>query len=822
LPSAGARATTENHRDDHPGPCFDGARNARLTATMFRLRTRILVSFTALIVSIQGIGFVLVSQAGVGQAREQTEAELISAERVFARLLQLKREQALQAAELLAADHALRDTSAGNDAAIAEAALRAHAARVGADAALLVGPDRRIVADAFDPRRRGQPFAIAGLLDAAREAGRAASVARFDEHAYQFVAVALAAPKPGRSVVLGTEIDDALVVELRQLTGLEISFFGVREDGTPVELASTLTGTRRAALAVALRNRALQPQASMSLKLAGSEYETRVLAVGSGDGGSVFAVLQRSLDDMLGAFERLRVFLLLLGAASVAVAVVASYAIARTITRPLSELTRSATRMQDGDYRAPIAVARTDEIGVLAGTLNHMRERIARREQEVLRLAYEDALTGLPNRARLVERIEVALRNAGQRGQIAAVMLLDLDRFKGINDTLGHAAGDEVLRRVAERLRGVLRDGGTVARLGGDEFAIVLTAADVDEVRAVARAIVGALRAPIEFEGQPIDVAASIGIALYPEDGIDAGTLMRRADIVMYVAKRSTASFAFYDERYEVAQRQHLSLLGELRRAVESAELRAYYQPKIELASGRIGGVEALVRWRHPTRGLVPPGEFMPYAEQTGFVRVITRWMLAVTLRQCGRWAEQGTPLQVAVNISARDLMSRDLPQLIGDLLHSHRVRPELVCLEITESSFMEDPELALATLRALHGLGVRLAIDDFGTGFSSLAYLKRLPVDELKIDRTFVMGMVDDRDDRMIVHSTIELAHNLGLKVVAEGVETDACLDELRALGCDLVQGYLISGPLRRSKLEAWLRESPWGIARPETAVAD
>ncbi len=789
---------------------------------MFRLRTRILVSFTALIVSIQGIGFVLVSQAGVGQAREQTEAELISAERVFARLLQLKREQALQAAELLAADHALRDTSAGNDAAIAEAALRAHAARVGADAALLVGPDRRIVADAFDPRRRGQPFAIAGLLDAAREAGRAASVARFDEHAYQFVAVALAAPKPGRSVVLGTEIDDALVVELRQLTGLEISFFGVREDGTPVELASTLTGTRRAALAVALRNRALQPQASMSLKLAGSEYETRVLAVGSGDGGSVFAVLQRSLDDMLGAFERLRVFLLLLGAASVAVAVVASYAIARTITRPLSELTRSATRMQDGDYRAPIAVARTDEIGVLAGTLNHMRERIARREQEVLRLAYEDALTGLPNRARLVERIEVALRNAGQRGQIAAVMLLDLDRFKGINDTLGHAAGDEVLRRVAERLRGVLRDGGTVARLGGDEFAIVLTAADVDEVRAVARAIVGALRAPIEFEGQPIDVAASIGIALYPEDGIDAGTLMRRADIVMYVAKRSTASFAFYDERYEVAQRQHLSLLGELRRAVESAELRAYYQPKIELASGRIGGVEALVRWRHPTRGLVPPGEFMPYAEQTGFVRVITRWMLAVTLRQCGRWAEQGTPLQVAVNISARDLMSRDLPQLIGDLLHSHRVRPELVCLEITESSFMEDPELALATLRALHGLGVRLAIDDFGTGFSSLAYLKRLPVDELKIDRTFVMGMVDDRDDRMIVHSTIELAHNLGLKVVAEGVETDACLDELRALGCDLVQGYLISGPLRRSKLEAWLRESPWGIARPETAVAD
>jgi diguanylate cyclase (GGDEF)-like protein len=787
-----------------------------------RLRTRILLSFTVLIVSIQGIGFALVNQAGVGNAREQIEAELVSAERIFARLLELERGQLLQAAGLLAADHALREAAAARDAAAAEAALRNHAARIGADAALLVGPDHNIVADAVDPRRRGRAFAPIALIDAARETGRAATVVPFDERAYQFVTVALAAPKPAGWVVLGFEVDDALAAELRQLTELHVSFFGVREGGAPVELASTLTGTRRAALGAALQGRALQPEARMSLALGGAEYETRVLAVGASDGGRVFAVLQRSLDEVLAAFDRLRMFLLLLAALSVPVAIAASYVIARTITQPLSELTRSAARMQEGDYRAPIAIARDDEIGVLAGSLNHMREGMASREQEVLRLAYEDALTGLPNRARLVERIEVALRHAAQRGQIAAVLLLDLDRFKGINDTLGHAAGDEVLRRVAERLRGVLRDGGTAARLGGDEFAIVLTAADVDEVRVVARAIVNALRAPIEFEGQPIDVAASIGIALYPDDGIDAGTLMRRADIVMYVAKRSTGSFAFYDARYEVAQRQHLSLLGELRRAVESAELRAYYQPKIGLASGRVGGVEALVRWRHPTRGLVPPDEFMPYAEQTGFIRVITRWMLAVTLRQCGRWAADGMPLQVAVNISARDLMSRDLPQLVNDLLHNHRVPPDLVCLEITESSFMEDPEHALATLRALHGLGVRLAIDDFGTGFSSLAYLKRLPVDELKIDRAFVMGMAEDRDDRMIVRSTIELAHNLGLKVVAEGVETDACLDELRALGCDLAQGYLISGPLRRSKLETWLRESKWGLeSAPAAALA-
>lgn len=737
------------------------------------------------------------------------------------RLLQLQGEQLHQAAGVLAADRALNDAVGARDVVAAEAALRNHAARIGADAALLIGPDQRIIADAVDARRRGRSFGPSGLVDTVHTAQRAVAVVPFEERAYQFVTVALAAPQPRGWVVLGFAVDDALAAELRRLTEMHVSFFAVREDGALVELASTLAGTQRTALGPALRARALQPQTKITVQLAGAEYETHLLAVGASAGDRVFAVLQRSVEEVLAGFERLRMFLALLLALSVPIAAAASYVIARTITQPLSALTRSAARMQQGDYAAPIAIARDDEIGVLADSLNHMREGIASREREVLRLAYEDALTGLPNRARLVERIELALRHAAQRGTIAAVMLLDLDRFKGINDTLGHAAGDEVLRRVAEQLRGVVRDTGTVARLGGDEFAIVLTAADVDEVRAFARAIVNALRAPIEFEGQPIDVAASIGIALYPEDGIDAGTLMRRADIVMYVAKRSTGSFAFYDARYEVAQRQHLSLLGELRRAVEASELRAYYQPKIDLASGRIGGVEALVRWRHPTRGLVPPAEFMPYAEQTGFIRVITRWMLAVTLRQCGRWAADGTPLQVAVNISARDLMSRDLPQLIGDLLRSHRVPPPLVCLEITESSFMEDPDLALATLRALHALGVRLAIDDFGTGFSSLAYLKRLPLDELKIDRTFVMGMAEDRDDRMIVRSTIELAHNLGLKVVAEGVETDACLDELRALGCDLAQGYLISGPLRRSRLEAWMHESRWGRAA-ESALAD
>ncbi len=788
-----------------------------MTLGFRRLRTRILVSFTVMVALLQAAGFALVNEANQRNARDKIAVELATGQRVFERLLHTTREQSVQNATVMAADAALREAVATRDVATIESALRNHSGRIGAGAALLIGLDGRIEVDTLDMRRRGERFPLADLADFGRDGSSSSTVVVFGSQAYQFAFVPFRAPRSVGWIAVGSRIDDAFAAEFKQLSALDVSIYSQTEAHAPVDLASTLVAKRRAALAEALRGQSLQAGQHMTLALDDDEYESRVAVLVARGNARVYAVQQRSLDEALAAFDRLRVFLLLLALVSLPLAAGASYLIARTITRPLSELTRSAQRMQAGDYDSRVGVASNDEIGQLAGSLNHMREGIAEREQEILRLAYEDALTGLPNRARLLTRIEQALGTARATGGRLAVLLLDLDRFKGVNDTLGHVAGDSVLRQVADRLRTALRDGDTVARLGGDEFAIVLPGADREGSRAVARAVATTLRAPIEFEGQPIDVSASIGVALFPDDGNDAGTLMRRADIVMYVAKRSSGGYAFYDPRYEVAQREHLSLLGELRNAVERSELRAYYQPKIDLATRSVIGAEALVRWSHPTRGIVPPSEFMPYAEQTGFVRVITRWMLAVTLRQCGKWAADGTPLQVAVNISARDLLGRELPNVVSDLLHIHQVPPELVCLEITESSFMEDPEHALQTLQELHAIGVRLAIDDFGTGFSSLSYLKRLPVDELKIDRSFVMGMVADNDDRMIVSSTIELAHNLGLKVTAEGIETEAALGQLRELGCDLGQGYLFSGPLRRAKLDDWVCKSPWGLKPPE-----
>ena len=311
-----------------------------------------------------------------------------------------------------------------------------------------------------------------------------------------------------------------------------------------------------------------------------------------------------------------------------------------------------------------------------------------------------------------------------------------------------------------------------IARLGGDEFAILVRNAREHDSTDTARRIVDALEAPILYEGQPLDVGASIGIAHFPDHGRDAQTLVRNADIAMYAAKRNKTGFAVYESHYDTTQQEHLSLLSELRRAVERNELRLYYQPKVSLLSANISAVEALIRWEHPTRGLVSPALFIPFAEQTGYIKLLTRWVLREAIRQCGEWLREGLRLTVSVNISARDLMNRELPEQVSGLLGEYGVAPSLLCLEITESGFMEDPAHALRVLDRLSELGVKLSIDDYGTGYSSLSYVMRLPVQELKIDRSFVARMASDPEIATIVRSTIDLGHNLNLKVVAEGVE--------------------------------------------------
>jgi diguanylate cyclase (GGDEF)-like protein len=434
------------------------------------------------------------------------------------------------------------------------------------------------------------------------------------------------------------------------------------------------------------------------------------------------------------------------------------------------------------------------------------RQAIAQEHQSL-----HDALTGLPNRVLFRDRIQQAVRAAERRDGAAAVMIMDLDHFKEVNDTLGHHHGDVLLQEVAERLKTTLRTADTVARLGGDEFGILLPdVLGAEGAQAVAEILQTALREPFVVDGLTLEMGGSIGIACHPDHGDHVEVLIQRADIAMYSAKEAGRGFALYEPQQDHYSPRRLSLAGELRSALENEELELHYQPKADVVTGRIVGVEALVRWNHPRHGLLGPEEFVPIAEQTGLIVPLTRWVLGAAMRQVQAWQGQGYELSVAVNLSARSFLDTALAVDIPLLLELHKIEPKLLELEVTESTIMLDPVRATNTLERLSEIGLRLSIDDFGTGYSSLANLKRLPVDMIKIDKSFVLEMATEHSDAAIVRSTIELAHNLGLQVIAEGVEDRQIWEELARLGCDYAQGYYLSRPLPADKLAPKLGMAP------------
>jgi diguanylate cyclase (GGDEF)-like protein/PAS domain S-box-containing protein len=430
-------------------------------------------------------------------------------------------------------------------------------------------------------------------------------------------------------------------------------------------------------------------------------------------------------------------------------------------------------------------------------------------EEQLRHQALYDGLTGLPNRMLFHERVKHALQAARRNDQKLVLLMLDLDRFKEINDTLGHAAGDEVLREVAWRLSRMTRGSDSIARLGGDEFAILLPNASEADATAVVSRVSACLEEPIVVQDLPLRVDASIGLAAFPRDGGDADVLIRHADVAMYTAKAANGGFAAYESSTDPHTPDRLALIGELRDALEREELVLYYQPQMTLATGSVMAVEALIRWQHPQRGLVPPDEFIPLVQETGLIKPLTHYVLDRALRQCRSWTERGRPMKVAVNLAMRNLIDADLPCDVADLLELNGVSADRLVLEITESAVISDPLRTEAVLARLAKMGVRLSVDDFGTGYSSLTYLTRLPIDEIKIDRSFVTNMNSSADKEVIVRSTIDLARNLGKEVVAEGVETAGVLQRLEELGCHLVQGYYVSRPLPAGKLDAWLSES-------------
>jgi diguanylate cyclase (GGDEF)-like protein/PAS domain S-box-containing protein len=465
----------------------------------------------------------------------------------------------------------------------------------------------------------------------------------------------------------------------------------------------------------------------------------------------------------------------------------------------------SASLVRDSDGRESFTIAMIQDVTQRKKAETALVAQAALNEHQAL----HDGLTGLANRTLFRDRVDQAVKSARRAGAHAAVMIVDLDGFKEINDSMGHAAGDELLVELGGRLRAAARSSDTVARLGGDEFGLLLPEASISgHVRAAVERMQRAIESPVTLHGVELSLEASIGIALYPDDGEDVETLLRCADSAMYHAKTEKSGWAFHDSSRIQQDTARLTTMGQLRQALDQRELILHYQPKAFLADGAVHGVEALLRWDHPSRGLLTPDEFIPVALQTALIKPMTLHVIDEALRQCRAWLDDGLRLAIAVNLHPRNLVHGDLPTQVAALLQRWNVDPHLLEFEITESAMLIDPPRTKLILEALSAMGVRLSIDDFGTGYSSLQFLRRMPVSEIKMDRSFVMNMDNDEDDATIVRSTIDLARNLGLDVVAEGVETEHAWSRLKDLGCTAAQGSYLSRAVTAPELHAWLQD--------------
>lgn len=553
------------------------------------------------------------------------------------------------------------------------------------------------------------------------------------------------------------------------------------------------------------------PHARVAYKHLVAEYERGIL-------GSQKRLAIAVVKDLTPFYEKLMktkylVMLLALFVTLTAV-IIALVTLQRTALNPLQALTAQLRKLrQDKRHLGQLVrIAGNAEVSELAAGFNEMTTQLKELYESLEHMAFTDPLTKLPNRTLFHDRLQQAILNARRELKPFALFIMDLDHFKDINDTLGHHIGDFILRQVGERIMGKLRESDTVARMGGDEFAILLATVGAQHAEMAARMLLKALRIPFVVEGHSFEIGASIGIALYPRHGEDVNTLTQRADIAMYAAKNSNSGFAFYTDELNKHMPNRLELMGELRQAVDSEEFVLYYQPKVDLHTKQVAGMEALVRWQHPTREIVLPDAFIPLMEQSGLIRSLTPWVLNTALQDCHDWRNDGYDVSVSVNLSTRDLQDPYIADSLNDLIAACNVKPEWLELEITESTVMIDPTRALEALTDIAEMGIKLSIDDFGTGYSSLGYLKKLPVRVLKIDKSFVIGMTQDQNDATIVRSSIDLAHNMGLRVVAEGVENPEALSLLTNLGCDAAQGFFISQPLPATEVKRWLIDSSWG----------
>ncbi|PBP88872.1 hypothetical protein CCL20_08695 [Pseudomonas syringae] len=745
----------------------------------------------------------LAVKVATGEAvRTQAQAQLEVGSRVFERLIDLRGKRLRDTVQLVAADFGFRDAVASSDASTIRSVLLNHGKRINASDMFLLGMDGVVIASTVPKVPEGSRFVYDQALRNAKRAGQSVLIVPGGGDPHLLVESTVLAPLPIGRVVMGFTIDSGIAEELRSLSGLEVSFLTV-EDGKNGELISTQPEALHAGLIELMRSSSegqmlLTEQSNLNFL-----SQTLMLANTSiGGDGQVIALLQSPLDKAYQAFAPLNEKIFWISMAALVASLIGTLALARSLSLPVQALATAAKRIGDGDYKTPVTLVRSDELGMLAEAINTMQQGIAVREGQLAHNALHDNLTGLPNRALVMERLGSSI--AAERA--LALLSLSIENLATIGESVSVEGVEQLLRHVGQRLQGNLRAGDTVARLGTNEFLLLLDNTSSAGAVGMADALQRLLSEPQRIDNHELELECCIGITVYPEHGDSAQELLNRAAIARKDAAFIPGRLQIYQDGRDLAHQRQITLIRDLRKAAQNGEFTLHYQPKLDIRQGYVRQAEALLRWAHPQFGNVSPAEFIVLAERTGSIYLLTNWVIEEAIRQLAEWRQRGLVLQVSVNISADDLLGDDLVGYVMKLLKQYALPAEQLVFEITESAVMSEPEKALIVLHRLRDCGISLSVDDFGTGYSSLAHLKRLPVQELKIDQSFVRNLDETSEDAVIVRSTIEMSHNLGLKVVAEGVEYQHSLDLLRRWHCDTAQGYLISRPLTASAFEAWI----------------
>ncbi len=766
-------------------------------------QARVACVLILLLLVVVGALYFSVKAATNSAIRSQASEQLQLGTRVFERLLDVQGRRLSDGVQLLAADFGFRDAVASGDSATIRSVLINHGKRINATDMILLSMDGKVLASTLAEAPEGSRFRYDQALREARRVKQSTLIVPLQGQPHLLVEAPVLAPLPIARVVMGFSMDTAFARELRSLSNLEVSFLTV-----DMQQPGQLVSTQPPAMAQSIERLMLANATKHIQEL--TEYEqhsflSKTLMLASttnANDNQVIALLQSPLDAAMQAFAPLDQNILLIALISLVASLAGALLLARSVSQPVRALAQAAERIGQGDYQTPVRLKRSDELGLLASAFNSMQSGIAEREQQLAHNALHDGLTGLPNRALAMERLGSAI----SAGRPVALLYLEIDNLRAIGEAGGPDAVDLMLQQVGQRLLGALRAGDTVAHLIGSEFLLLLQGTASDGAVATADKLQQLLLKPQRIAGHDVALDCRMGIAAFPGDGLSAEELLSRAAIAMKDAEQIPGRIQIYEQGRDLAHRRQVTLIRDLRHAAANGELLLHYQPKLDIREGRVRQAEALLRWQHPQFGMVSPAEFIVLAERTGSIQILTHWVIEEGIRQLSEWNQRGLRLQLSLNISAEDLLGPDLTDRVSALLKQYRLPAEQLIFEITESAVMREPEQALKVLHRLRECGISLSVDDFGTGYSSLAHLKRLPVQELKIDQSFVRDLDETSEDAVIVRSTIEMSHNLGLKVVAEGVEYAHSLRLLERWHCDTAQGYLISRPLTAAAFEAWV----------------